>query len=696
MRLLDTHTLEFHWIYSPKDELYVILSHVWNREGEQTLQDIQRVSADSLREVETGSSNPAQRGTVHPACTDERVSAKIRDFCAVARASGYRYAWIDTCCIDKASSAELSEAINSMYEWYSLADICYAYLHDVSYDEDPYALNSAFQRSEWFTRGWTLQELIAPAQVAFFSKDWRALDSKHGLAPLIAEITGVDEDVLVHEKRLDSVSVARRMSWAAKRKTTRVEDAAYSLMGLFGINMPTIYGEGRKAFVRLQEEILKRIPDQSIFAWGCAAYENLAADSTIYVPEDDSRDALFAPDPASFRHSHIFSPITVKALGELIGCDSLDLPDHSVTAYGIRLRLPLLSHDHLLLFGNNLIAVAQQSPQSPYVLALLACVDDEGNLVSLVLCPSSAENCQYHVTKVQLTTRYTVLRCRAISLSKTQIRVLAGRLSAEQTDVVADIYICHPGRDPRAMFLWGFDDASYRIFLPPWTVSHIEKTGFSTANPPTRSDPIVLGGRTSIPWERSLALAFKQHDSRHILLSNTVRDRAVLIHIVFCHSAQRLYIDVDVLSDLGAGVTDHCAFGPEWCRAELEARRIPYSTSSYPQLSSALQLLTPCQRWQHRHPLDTSGITNYVMLDDFGVFAFRLKNWRRDPGSPTASVLYALEITLELESAGENPTLPVVAESHSTTVERVSNSRERADSDESDDAPLREQKRRRV
>ncbi|KAI0777450.1 hypothetical protein BD413DRAFT_601850 [Trametes elegans] len=166
------------------------------------------------------------------------ISAKILDCCAFARAAGYRHLWADTFCIDKTSSAELSEAINSMCQWYSLSHVCNAYLHDVDCS------------SKWFTRGWTLQEL------------W------------IVFITGVEKYVLVHLARhvLDSVSVSQRMSWEARRKTTRVEDGAYSLMGIFGVHMSIIYGEGRHASIRLQEQITKRIPDQSLFAWGPCAY----------------------------------------------------------------------------------------------------------------------------------------------------------------------------------------------------------------------------------------------------------------------------------------------------------------------------------------------------------------------------------------------------------------------------------------
>ncbi|PIL24717.1 hypothetical protein GSI_12603 [Ganoderma sinense ZZ0214-1] len=199
---------------------------------------------------------------------DPELSPKIRDACAVARKNGYRYIWIDSCCIDKSSSSELSEAINSMYKWYSLSAMCYAYLADVPPGEDCQAEVSFFPMSRWFTRGWTLQELIAPDQVEFLSKDWASIGSKHTLVDLVESITDIEYKALLKLRPLEGFSVAQRLSWAANRSTTREEDRAYSLLGIFHIHMPTLYGEGDHAFRRLQEQIMQRIPDQSLFAWG--------------------------------------------------------------------------------------------------------------------------------------------------------------------------------------------------------------------------------------------------------------------------------------------------------------------------------------------------------------------------------------------------------------------------------------------
>lgn len=213
---------------------------------------------------------------------DPRISVKIREACAVARSHGYKYLWIDYCCIDKASSAELSEAINSMFQWYHDAAMCYAYLADVPAGDDPHAVGSFFSRSRWFTRGWTLQELIAPRYLVFLSSDWKLLAKRSELAAVIEQITGIEDEVLTGWKPLRAVSVAKRMSWASGRQTTRVEDEAYALMGIFDIDMPTLYGEGARAFHRLQEEILRRIPDQSIFAWGPMRLDPLSTINTSW------------------------------------------------------------------------------------------------------------------------------------------------------------------------------------------------------------------------------------------------------------------------------------------------------------------------------------------------------------------------------------------------------------------------------
>jgi hypothetical protein len=182
-------------------------------------------------------------------CNADRTGYdKVEHFCDIAAADGFEYLWLDTCCIDKTSSSELSEAINSMYKWYQNAEVCYVYLSDVASYEDPRELESNFVRSRWFTRGWTLQDLIAPSTVIFFADDWQEIGTKPSLQEVISAITGINANILLGDD-LESASVTQRMSWASKRKTARSEDLAYCLLGIFGVNMPMLYGEGERALL---------------------------------------------------------------------------------------------------------------------------------------------------------------------------------------------------------------------------------------------------------------------------------------------------------------------------------------------------------------------------------------------------------------------------------------------------------------
>lgn len=165
------------------------------------------------------------------------------------------------------------------HRYYRDAKICYAYLAGLPNDLDP-RTDPSFAGHEWFKRGWTLQELIAPKEVVFYTEthdakgkkvyfqdEWIEIGRKSTMCERLSQITGIDSGVLSHSRQVRSMSVAKRMSWAARRKTTRIEDRAYCLMGLFGVNMSMIYGEGAKAFIRLQEEIMKESNDESLFAW---------------------------------------------------------------------------------------------------------------------------------------------------------------------------------------------------------------------------------------------------------------------------------------------------------------------------------------------------------------------------------------------------------------------------------------------
>jgi hypothetical protein len=315
MRLINTATLEIEEFFESNIPRYAILSHTWG-EGEVTFKEF------------TKNHNLEAAGWT-----------KIKKCCEFAQRRGQDYVWIDTCCIDKRSSAELSEAINSMYRWYRIAHECYAYLSDVEYndedgnveeeneaghlkkenedelvgeenevedvgeegeeDEDmdkgeeeneendsasdnywsdsdradviqiPADVERAFRASKWFTRGWTLQELLAPYTLYFIDRDWKGiLGEKKKLSKVISEVTGIDRGALESLLEITHHSIAERMSWTSQRMCTRGEDVAYCLLGLFNVNMPLLYGEGKcAAFRRLQLEILKDSNDESIFAW---------------------------------------------------------------------------------------------------------------------------------------------------------------------------------------------------------------------------------------------------------------------------------------------------------------------------------------------------------------------------------------------------------------------------------------------
>jgi hypothetical protein len=178
-------------------------------------------------------------------------------------------------------------------------------------------LRSPFAKSKWFTRGWTLQEFIAPMEVEFYNCQWQGIGTKRQLATMLAHITGVDKGIIIRQQALRDVCVARKMSWAARRTTTRIEDTAYCLLGLFDIHLPLLYGEGANAFIRLQQEIIRVSDDQSIFAW----------DSPIYRAQ-----GLFAPRPQCFSNA-----------GRIVLWEARrgDEP-WALTNYGLRLQLPFV------------------------------------------------------------------------------------------------------------------------------------------------------------------------------------------------------------------------------------------------------------------------------------------------------------------------------------------------------------------
>lgn len=242
MRLIDVKILQPIERYGDSIPPYAILSHTWG-DQEVTLQEIQ---------------SPTQN------IRNKEGWLKIEQACKITRAHRLGFLWVDTCCIDKTNSVELGEAINSMFQWYKNSDMCIAYLADLE-PQERYSDQAIFA-CRWWQRGWTLQELIAPRSLRFYDATWQDNDSKSDWEEQILAQVGIPPRALHGNLSTDVASVAQKFSWAAGRKTTRLEDEAYCLLGLFDVNLPLLYGEGPKAFRRLQEEIIRNGDDLTIFA----------------------------------------------------------------------------------------------------------------------------------------------------------------------------------------------------------------------------------------------------------------------------------------------------------------------------------------------------------------------------------------------------------------------------------------------
>ncbi|KAI0017141.1 HET-domain-containing protein [Xylariomycetidae sp. FL0641] len=292
MRLINVKTLHLEEFFGPSFPPYAILSHAW---GAEEVTFLEWLRLDAAVKAKAGYS-------------------KIVGACRQAQKDGLPYLWCDTNCIDKRSSAELSEAINSMFAWYRDSRVCYAYLVDVDAKK-----TGQFERSRWWSRGWTLQELLAPSTVVFFDGNWRLIGDRASLSDTISKITLIHVGVLRDRATIYDYSIAQRMSWAADRQTTRAEDQAYCLLGIFDINMPLLYGEGHKAFIRLQQEIVKVSDDQSVLAWNPDPMESSGWMSVL------------APSPTEFR-----------SCGSVVRDRMLLRYPYSITNLGISMNLPMM------------------------------------------------------------------------------------------------------------------------------------------------------------------------------------------------------------------------------------------------------------------------------------------------------------------------------------------------------------------
>lgn len=299
MRLVNVRTFKLKEFGEYEVPPYAILSHTWGLR-EASLRELRKATSISIK--------------------TNQIFRKIVCACFQARKDCLQWLWVDTACIDNTSSVDVQEAVNSAYEWYQKSQICYVYLDDLDGSCPPLSdptiegcgrhgeqnhripfWAESMANCKWFTRGWTVPELIAPMRIKFFGKTWKLVATKTNLVRYLSRITGIDAGVLTHARKIGSVSIAVRMSWAANRQTTRIEDRAYSLLGIFGVSIPIVYGEGNRAFARLQEEIMKFSNDQSIFAWCTEKPDGtvLMADS----PDDfaSSRGIVVWGRPKSFQ-----------------------------------------------------------------------------------------------------------------------------------------------------------------------------------------------------------------------------------------------------------------------------------------------------------------------------------------------------------------------------------------------------------
>ncbi|KAK2674037.1 Heterokaryon incompatibility [Fusarium oxysporum f. sp. vasinfectum] len=296
MRCMNTATFELHTSTQIdfKERGYAILSHRWG--SDEILFSQIANFAQEMRDTKDRHGLPQLD--------------KILGACITARKQGLQWMWIDNCCINKSDSSELSESINSMFKWYSDAMVCLTYLSDVRKNSGTTVGSQVFRSFEtgemslWFTRGWTLQELLAPGKLLFYDTDWNYLGSKRELAESIEDVTGIAAHYLTSEKDFRTACIAAKMSWAARRETTREEDMAYSLFGIFNLHLPVQYGEGKGAFLRLQDALIAK-NDESLFAWkmpleGPGVAYQIIPDTMVDLGPDEW--GLLAPSPRWYEH----------------------------------------------------------------------------------------------------------------------------------------------------------------------------------------------------------------------------------------------------------------------------------------------------------------------------------------------------------------------------------------------------------
>lgn len=309
----QSRTLAFKQFFGRRPP-YAILSHTWDGE-EVSHQDVR----DQI-----------------PSLQSKQGYRKLQESCRIAAEQRLEWAWVDTCCIDKTNNAELTESINSMFRWYQQAAACFVYLSDLPATGE---LKTNLPNCRWFRRGWTLQELLAPEKVQFYDKDWDLRGTKDGLIVKLESITGIPADILTGHASIRQISIADRMSWAANRQTTRPEDVAYCLLGIFDVNLPMIYGEGENAFRRLQEEIIRKSNDMTIFAWQ-KSNKHVTSSLGSTTPHR-SGSPLLATSPDDFTRHNKNETISILSIRNAAMSASIN-PEYIFTNKGLRITSSLL------------------------------------------------------------------------------------------------------------------------------------------------------------------------------------------------------------------------------------------------------------------------------------------------------------------------------------------------------------------
>lgn len=353
MRLINTKSFQLEKFDDGEIPEYAILSHTWG------------TKADEANHGEW------IRGDI--SCRQKSGYKKIVKACQIAQEYSLGYLWVDTVCIDKTSSQELTEAITSMFKWYKESKICFAYLVDVqagfigTASKNPARSPSEsidaypdFEQSRWFTRGWTLQELLAPREVIFFTNNWLRLGTVSTLSEHISRATNIPHSFLGEEDITPLASAAEKLSWIARRHTTREEDIVYCMLGVFQVTMEVRYGEGATAaFIRFQEKIITTSIDHTIFCWSMS-------DGTI---KSSTGPSILAPSPYQFRSmSGTFSKFP----------DDDSLSSYEISNGGLRIDLPIV-------FGSCRFYVMLNASRWYEGESTRLCIPVEGNIGSGVV-----------------------------------------------------------------------------------------------------------------------------------------------------------------------------------------------------------------------------------------------------------------------------------------------------------------------